>query len=244
MKGVCGGWWGSSDSSVIYSSAESKSMWGGGRDLLDPLSFLHPAAPATLPLHSIFSKCLFQTVSFQWQTTPECSILLYPGHVSKCWFVCVSPSIPSPSGPQEMVCLPFPAPTSTTGVNEFLSSFHLTPSAKGAVTKKRGWGKMKKVTEGGDTSLPPFCCQKKGCGEWLIAQDARQHEPFWTGLKMMWGWAFCTSTHFPPTHMLFFPSSMNAWLTTSVFHYSSNKAESDQATGEALNFTFCLFFPQ
>lgn len=74
---------------------------------------------------------------------------------------------------------------------------------------------------------------KKGCGKWLVAQDARQHEPFPTGLKMM--------KIFSPPYA-FFPSSMHAWLTTSVFHYSSNKAESDRATGEALNFTFCLFF--
>lgn len=46
---------------------------------------------------------------------------------------------------------------------------------------------------------------KKGCGKWLVAQDARQHEPFPTGLEMIRGRAFCTNTHFSPPHMLFSP---------------------------------------
>ena len=92
-------------------------------------------------------------------------------------------------------------PASTAGVNEFLSSFHLTPSAKGAVTKSDGGERWRKVKKGGDPSPPPLLAKKKkkkkkDCGKWLIAQDARQHEPFPTGLKMICEWAFRTNTHF------------------------------------------------
>lgn len=113
--------------------------------------------------------------------------------------------------------------------------------------KRRGYEKSddgerwRRWQKGGDTSLPPFAAKKR-----LREMASRARRPTTRAVSNgSWNDPRTGVLHqhsfFSPPYA-FFPSSMHAWLTTSVFHYSSNKAESDRATGEALNFTFCLFF--
>lgn len=96
----CGGGWGSSDSSMIYSPAESKSMGGiCWTPLISPSCNPHNPSSQLYFLQMSLLNSVISVANNTWVFNPP-----MPGPsvcVSVCvrWFVCVSATIPSPSGP-------------------------------------------------------------------------------------------------------------------------------------------------
>lgn len=101
---------------------------------------------------------------------------------------------------------------------------------------------MKKVTEGGDTSLPPFAAKKR-----LREMASRARRPTTRAVSNgSWNDPRTGVLHqhsfFSPPYA-FFPSSMHAWLTTSVFHYSSRQSLIEPRERHLILRSAFFFFP-